>query len=70
MVEITSQEREGKFYIKMISSDGHRLSIMERDIAADIDLSTTNDVILIPKKGVQELKKFCEDTCPPQGELA
>ena len=52
--------REGISYLKMISSDGHRLSIMEKDVAADLTEMQLNDVTLIPKKGIQEWKKFCE----------
>lgn len=48
------------YYLKMVSSDGHRLSIMTKDVAADLDLMHLNDVTLIPKKGIQEWKKFCE----------
>ncbi len=45
----------------MVSSDGHRLSIMEKDVAVDTDTFNLNEVTLIPKKGIQELKKFCEN---------
>lgn len=48
------------FYLKMVSSDGHRLSIMKKDVAVDLDQLHLNDVTLIPKKGIQEWKKFCE----------
>ncbi len=48
-------------YIKMISSDEHRLSIMERDVAFDVDELNLNELTLIPKKGIQEFKKFCEN---------
>lgn len=54
-------QREGINYLKMVSSDGHRLSIMEKDVAADLDQLKLNDVTLIPKKGIQEWKKFCEN---------
>jgi len=47
-------------YLRMVSSDGHRLSIMQKDVAADIDQLHLNEVTLIPKKGIQEWKKFCE----------
>lgn len=47
-------------YLKMVSSDGHRLSLMKKDVAADLDSLRLNEVTLIPKKGVQEWKKFCE----------
>jgi DNA polymerase-3 subunit beta len=52
---------DGTSYLRMISSDGHRLSIMEKDVATDVDQLNINDVTLIPKKGIQELKKFCEN---------
>ena len=45
----------------MISSDGHRLSIMEKDVATDVDKLNINNMTLIPKKGIQEIKKFCEN---------
>lgn len=54
------EKREGQSYLKMISSDGHRLSIMEKDVAFDVDDLFLNDITLIPKKGIQEFKKFCE----------
>jgi len=53
------QKEEGS-YLRMISSDGHRLSIMEKDVAGEIDKLQLNPVTLIPKKGIQEWKKFCE----------
>lgn len=55
------EERDGVFYLKMISSDGHRLSIMEKEATADVQNLHLNPVTLIPKKGIQELKKFCEN---------
>jgi DNA polymerase-3 subunit beta len=47
-------------YLRMVSSDGHRLSIMQKETSADIDNLTLNAVTLIPKKGIHEWKKFCE----------
>ncbi|MEJ2057275.1 MAG: hypothetical protein P8X39_05495 [Desulfofustis sp.] len=55
------EKRDATSYLKMISSDGHRLSIMEKEVAVDVDTFALNDVTLIPKKGVQELRKFCEN---------
>ncbi len=55
-----TEKRDEKSFIKLISSDGHRLSIMEKDVATDIDLLDIQPLTLIPKKGVQELKKFCD----------
>ncbi len=56
-----AEKKEGKSYLRMISSDGHRLSIMEKDVSTDINLLNLDSGTLIPKKGVQELKKFCEN---------
>lgn len=52
--------RDNTSYLKMISSDGHRLSIMEKEVDENIDGLLLNPVTLIPKKGIQEWKKFCE----------
>ncbi len=54
------EKRGDVFYLKMISSDGHRLSIMEKDVVSDLDEMHINEVTLIPRKGIQEWKKFCE----------
>lgn len=60
-VLIEKEKRDSVNYLKMVSSDGHRLSIMEKDVAVDTDTFNLNEVTLIPKKGIQELKKFCEN---------
>ena len=60
-VLIEKDQHDGTGFLKMVSSDGHRLSIMEKDVAIDIDSFHLNEVTLIPRKGVQELKKFCEN---------
>jgi DNA polymerase-3 subunit beta len=60
-VLVEKEKRDGISYLKMISSDGHRLSIMEKDVAVDIDGFSLNEITLIPKKGIQELRKFAEN---------
>ncbi len=60
-VLMEKEKRDGTSYLKMISSDGHRLSIVEKEVAVDVDNLTLNEVTLIPKKGIQELRKFCEN---------
>ncbi len=52
---------EDKYYLRMVSSDGHRLSIMQKEVFADLDKMKLNEVTLIPKKGLQEWRKFCEN---------
>lgn len=54
------EHRGNAQFIKMISSDGHRLSIIEKEIEFNIDEIELNEITLIPKKGIQEWKKFCE----------
>ncbi len=54
------EQREEGAFLRMVSSDGHRLSIMEKEVEADVEQLQLNAVTLIPKKGVQEWKKFCE----------
>ena len=50
-----------KRYLQMISSDGHRLSIMKKEVEKSIDDLQMNPVTLIPRRGIQEIRKFCED---------
>ena len=53
-------EEDGKTMLRIVSSDGHRLTIMtkESEKAADLKL---NPVTLIPHRGVQEIRKFAEE---------
>lgn len=60
-VLLKKEKRDNKSYIKMVSTDGNRLSVMEKDVATDVDKLLINNTILIPKKGIQEFKKFCEN---------
>lgn len=50
-----------KRFLKMVSSDGHRLTIMQKEVDDRIDTIKFNPVTLIPRKGIQEIRKFCED---------
>jgi DNA polymerase-3 subunit beta len=52
---------ENRYYLRMVSSDGHRLSIMQKEVLCDLEKMEINEVTLIPKKGLQEWKKFCEN---------
>lgn len=46
--------------LRMVSSDGHRLSIMERDLDKESGDIVIEKNTLIPRKGVSEIKKICE----------
>ena len=51
---------ENKNFLRMVSSDGHRLSIMEKELdkeCADIVIEKNT---LIPRKGVAEIKKITD----------
>jgi DNA polymerase-3 subunit beta len=54
-------EEGDKKYLQMISSDGHRLSIMKREAGESVGDLQMNPVTLIPRRGVQEIRKFCEE---------
>jgi DNA polymerase III subunit beta len=52
---------DDRFFLRMVSSDGHRLSIIQKEILRNIDELDINEITLIPKKGLQEWRKFCEN---------
>lgn len=54
------EQKDNKSWLKMISSDGHRLSLMEVDGGVDLALLHMEKNTLIPRKGVQEIRKFCD----------
>ena len=54
-------KEDDKLYLKMISSDGHRLTIMSREVDASVEDLHVNPITLIPRRGVQEIRKFCEN---------
>lgn len=59
---LLQKEKEGdKRFIKFVTSDGHRLTMMTKEVDKKIDKITFNPVTLIPRRGVQEIRKFCED---------
>lgn len=59
LVEKDFIEGEGHF-LRVVSSDGHRLTMMEKKVESDLGPLKMDRTILIPKKGVQEIRKFCD----------
>lgn len=53
-------EENGKTMLRMVSSDGHRLSIMSKETESGAQLQL-NPVTLIPRRGIQEIRKFTEE---------
>jgi len=45
------------FGIRMVATDGHRLSIVDREVEKSIGLDKG---VIIPRKGILELKKLCD----------
>ncbi len=60
-VLVEREEKEDKNYFRMVSSDGHRLSLMKKEISGDSSVFKLEKTTIIPRKGVQEIKKFCEN---------
>jgi DNA polymerase-3 subunit beta len=54
------KNKEGINFLRMVSSDGHRLSIMEKELDKDNTDILIEKNTLIPRKGVSEIKKICE----------
>lgn len=52
---------EDKVSLKMVTSDGHRLTIMNKEVDASLDALALDSTTLIPRRGVQEIRKFCEN---------
>ena len=55
-----NKDEEGKNSLRMVSSDGHRLSLMEKELDKESGDILIEKNALIPKKGVLEIKKACE----------
>ena len=51
---------KNKSFLRMISSDGHRLSIMEKELDKQCGAIVIEKNTLIPRKGVAEIKKISE----------
>jgi len=52
--------QKGKTYLRMVSTDGHRLSLIEKEMK-DIEKLEIEGGVMIPKKGMSELLKFASE---------
>ena len=57
---IRTQEENNRQILRMVATDGHRLSIAEKEFSGLIDSELQKGVIF-PKKGIFELKKMTEE---------
>lgn len=55
-----NEKNENNNIIRLVSSDGHRLSLFEKEVDTNINKFITDQIILIPKKGILEARKLCE----------
>jgi len=47
--------------LRMVTSDGHRLTVMETSLEEGVlETAGEEEQIILPRKGVHELRKFCE----------
>ncbi|HLO25278.1 MAG TPA: DNA polymerase III subunit beta [Geobacteraceae bacterium] len=59
-VLVKALEENGKVLLKMVATDGHRLSIAEKELSGTISKELAKGIIF-PKKGIFELKKMTEE---------
>ena len=44
----------------MVATDGHRLSMIDRQIPEARQLKSTNQGVIIPRKGLHEIRKLLD----------
>lgn len=60
-VYFEKRKENGKICFRMVATDGHRLSLVEREISSDIhESSIPNTGVIIPRKGLTEIKKIID----------
>jgi len=55
-----TREENKKKYLRLVATDGHRLSLIDRELDKKNNFNLPEGVI-IPKKGLQELRKLAEE---------
>jgi len=62
-VLVESDENDsGSQVLRFISSDGQRLTVMEKETESSLGGFDFSSPVIVPKKGLQEIKKLCEST--------
>ncbi|MBY0383757.1 DNA polymerase III subunit beta [bacterium] len=60
-VYFEKKKENGKVYFRMVATDGHRLSLVEREVATEMeDTSIPSTGVIIPRKGLSEIKKIID----------
>jgi DNA polymerase-3 subunit beta len=65
-VYLEVQEESGK--LRMVATDGHRLALVDREL--ECNLSELASGVIIPRKGLQELKRLLDESNAEPVELA
>lgn len=69
-VYFEKKKENGKVYFRMVATDGHRLSLVEREVATEMQESSIPSTgVIIPRKGLSEIKKII-DTLDSKIEMA
>lgn len=69
-VYFEKKKENGKVYFRMVATDGHRLSLVEREIPGQMEeTSLPSAGVIIPRKGLSEIKKII-DTLENSIEMA
>jgi DNA polymerase-3 subunit beta len=58
-------DMEGKKLLRMVSTDGHRLAMIDRAVGK-VDALDMGSGVMVPKKGMNELSKFASEGGPVQ----
>jgi len=59
-IYVQANEEEGKFFLRLVATDGHRLALIRRDIP-ETALEEVAKGLILPRKGVLELRKLAEE---------
>jgi DNA polymerase-3 subunit beta len=62
-VYFTRADRSGQRSLRMVSTDGHRLSLIDRSLSGD--LAALSKGVIIPKKGLAEIRKLLTEVQGP-----
>ena len=54
------KNEEGTDILRFVSSDGHRLTVMEKECESSLEVFDFSSPIIIPRKGLQEIKKLSD----------
>ena len=58
VVTVEKKKEDGKIRFRMVATDGHRLSLVEREISGKFqETAIPNAGVIIPRKGLSEIKK-------------